>query len=114
MPPKNYWNIRRTPRREAQIAALGQITGLGDEFAAVVDFALAASLAQYRQEETMTEERYTQKQEMVVEALGADNLEHVRKTFTGMNENQVHNWMVECFGEADIELRGAILDVCQE
>ena len=42
-----HWSIRKTARREAQITALGDLTGLGDEFCSVVDYALATAMAMW-------------------------------------------------------------------
>ena len=42
-----HWSIRKTERREGQVRELGVIAGLGDDFSAVIDFALSTALAQY-------------------------------------------------------------------
>ena len=45
MPPGTHWNIRKTSRREAQIAEIARRIGTDeDKFAAVIDFALGYTL----------------------------------------------------------------------
>ena len=57
-----HWSIRKTERREGQVRELGVIAGLGDDFSAVIDFALSTALAQYwfaRTEQEATMGSYT-------------------------------------------------------
>lgn len=49
-----HWSIRQTDQRGTQIAALEALTGLNGP-AAVIDFALASTLAQYRSAAGATE-----------------------------------------------------------
>ena len=46
-----HWTIRQTERRAAQVARIGQSTGLGQDFSAVVDYALSYTIS--NQEATM-------------------------------------------------------------
>ena len=39
-----HWSIRKTARRQDQVARLGRATGLGGDFSAVIDYALAATI----------------------------------------------------------------------
>jgi hypothetical protein len=39
-----HWSIRKTDRRVEQVARLGRATGLGEDFSAVIDYALAATI----------------------------------------------------------------------
>ena len=48
-----HWSIRKTDRRVEQVARLGRATGLGEDFSAVVDYALSYTIA--RQETEMDE-----------------------------------------------------------
>lgn len=52
-----HWSIRQTDRRVAQVARLGEITGLDEDFTAIVDFALATTLAHYGAKENEMNER---------------------------------------------------------
>lgn len=49
-----HWSIRRTPRRQDQVARLGRATGLGEDFSAVVDYALSRAISQLSQEAEMS------------------------------------------------------------
>ncbi len=40
-----HWSIRKTDRRVEQVARLGRATGLGEDFSAVVDYALAFTIS---------------------------------------------------------------------
>jgi hypothetical protein len=40
-----HWSIRKTARRQEQVARLGRTTGLDDDFSAVVDYALAHAIS---------------------------------------------------------------------
>ena len=48
-----HWSIRKTARRQEQVARLGRTTGLGEDFSAVVDYALSYTIG--RQETAMDE-----------------------------------------------------------
>lgn len=48
-----HWSIRKTDRRVEQVARLGRATGLGEDFSAIVDYALSYTIA--RQETEMDE-----------------------------------------------------------
>ena len=48
-----HWSIRKTQRRQEQVARLGRATGLGGDFSAVVDYALSYTIG--RQETAMDE-----------------------------------------------------------
>lgn len=66
--------IRMTATRAAQVAALERITGLSG-VAAVVDFALATTLAQYREETEMeTEDRGMDRQTFIDWFTGGEKL----------------------------------------
>ncbi len=45
-----HWSIRKTERREAQVARLGRATGLNDDFSAVIDYALSSAMSNQLQE----------------------------------------------------------------
>jgi hypothetical protein len=45
-----HWSIRKTERREAQVARLGRATGLNKDFSAVVDYALAFAIGKQEAE----------------------------------------------------------------
>ena len=49
-----HWSIRQTERRAAQVARIGEATGLGQDFSAVVDYALSYTIA-HQEAETMNE-----------------------------------------------------------
>lgn len=48
-----HWSIRKTARRQEQVARLGRATGLGEDFSAIVDYALSYTIG--RQETAMDE-----------------------------------------------------------
>ena len=48
-----HWSIRKTDRRVEQVARLGRATGLGEDFSAIVDYALSYTIG--RQETAMDE-----------------------------------------------------------
>jgi predicted nucleic acid-binding Zn-ribbon protein len=52
-----HWSIRKTARRQEQVARLGRTTGLDDDFSAVVDYALAFTIS--RQEAREMDARMT-------------------------------------------------------
>lgn len=64
-----HWSIRKTGCRMAQVARIGQATGLGDNFSAVVDYALSMTISQLPQQEA--QEMYGRLVDVVV----VDNIE---------------------------------------
>lgn len=74
MPPQTYWNIRRNARREAQIAALGDLTGLGEEFASVIDFAVSYTIAQLKGDRMMDTDE-------ILDRVGAANLDELESEY---------------------------------
>lgn len=45
-----HWSIRKTQRRQEQVARLGRATGLGGDFSAVIDYALSSAISNQLQE----------------------------------------------------------------
>ena len=45
-----HWSIRKTQRRQEQVARLGRATGLGGDFSAVIDYALSSAMSNQLQE----------------------------------------------------------------
>jgi hypothetical protein len=45
MPPRTFWNISKNPQRHNQVDFIGQRIGRAGDFTAVIDFALAYTVA---------------------------------------------------------------------
>jgi len=91
-----HWSIRKTASREAQISRLGKMTGLGDNFAGVVEFALSYTIAKLKQEGTM----YTQAQDYIVDAIVADGgWETIVASYSGKSADEIladlNDWNVD-------------------
>ena len=84
-----HWTIRQTVRRLAQVARIGESTGLGQDFSAVVDYALSYTIA-HQEAETMT---YTIDGEKLAEVTRIVNEEtDPRATEELIRDNVCYDW----------------------
>lgn len=67
-----HWSIRKTARRQDQVARLGRATGLGGDFSAVIDYALSSAISNQLQEVEMDKRKTAELAESIYSAVYGD------------------------------------------
>jgi len=105
-----HWSIRKTDRRVEQVARLGRATGLGENFSAVVDYALSYTIG--RQETAMDEiksiEIVVTEDALFGNATPAD--EYNVKASIEAYCTDLANYLYDKYPQARIEVKAGVLD----
>ena len=96
-----HWSIRKTARRQEQVARLGRATGLGEDFSAVVDYALSYAIGRQEAREMARMSTAAERGEALYEA--ATNASVAESLESYGSAEAVAQAVVELLGHGDVE-----------